>query len=31
MVRANAMEKLEIRSRAELVRYAMAQGWLERA
>ena len=28
--KANAMEKLEIRSRAELVRYAMAQGWLER-
>lgn len=26
----NAMEKLEIGSRAELVRYAMAQGWLER-
>ena len=26
----NAMEKLEIGSRAELVRYAMGQGWLER-
>jgi DNA-binding NarL/FixJ family response regulator len=28
--KTNAMEKLEIASRAELVRYAMAQGWLER-
>lgn len=28
--KANAMEKLEIGSRSELVRYAMAQGWLER-
>jgi DNA-binding NarL/FixJ family response regulator len=26
----NAMEKLEIGSRADLVRYAMGQGWLER-
>jgi two-component system, NarL family, response regulator NreC len=26
----NAMQKLEIGSRAELVRYAMTQGWLER-
>jgi DNA-binding NarL/FixJ family response regulator len=26
----NAMQKLEIGSRADLVRYAMAQGWLER-
>ncbi|HEX2833922.1 MAG TPA: response regulator transcription factor [Thermoanaerobaculia bacterium] len=26
----NAMQKLELASRAELVRYAMAQGWLER-
>jgi DNA-binding NarL/FixJ family response regulator len=28
--KANVMEKLEIDSRAELVRYAMAQGWLDR-
>lgn len=28
--KANVMEKLEIDSRAELVRYAMAQGWLNR-
>lgn len=28
--KANAMQKLEIGSRAELVRYALAQGWLER-
>lgn len=28
--KANVMEKLEIATRAELVRYAMAQGWLER-
>jgi two-component system response regulator NreC len=28
--KTNAMEKLEIGSRADLVRYAMAQGWLER-
>ena len=28
--KANAMGKLEIASRAELVRYAMEQGWLER-
>lgn len=28
--KANVMEKLEIDSRAELVRYAMAQGWMER-
>lgn len=28
--KANSMQKLEIRSRADLVRYAMAQGWLER-
>ena len=26
--KSNAMEKLEIRSRAELVRFALAQGWL---
>jgi DNA-binding NarL/FixJ family response regulator len=28
--KTNAMQKLEITSRAELVRYALAQGWLER-
>jgi len=28
--KANAMAKLEITSRAELVRYAMEQGWLQR-
>ena len=28
--KTNAMQKLEIGSRADLVRYAMAQGWLER-
>jgi DNA-binding NarL/FixJ family response regulator len=28
--KANAMQKLEITSRAELVRFALAQGWLER-
>lgn len=28
--KANVMQKLEIDSRAELVRYAMAQGWLDR-
>ena len=28
--KANVMEKLEIDSRAELVRYAIAQGWLDR-
>ena len=28
--KTNAMQKLEIGSRAELVRYALAQGWLER-
>ncbi len=28
--KTNAMKKLEIASRAELVRYALAEGWLER-
>jgi DNA-binding NarL/FixJ family response regulator len=28
--KANAMQKLEIASRADLVRFALAQGWLER-
>jgi two-component system response regulator NreC len=28
--KANAMQKLEITSRADLVRFALAQGWLER-
>jgi two-component system response regulator NreC len=28
--KANVMEKLGIDSRAELVRYAMTQGWLDR-
>lgn len=28
--KANAMQKLEIASRADLVRYALSQGWLER-
>lgn len=28
--KTNAMQKLEISSRAELVRFALAQGWLER-
>ncbi|HVG23178.1 MAG TPA: response regulator transcription factor [Thermoanaerobaculia bacterium] len=28
--KANAMQKLEIGSRADLVRFALAQGWLER-
>jgi len=28
--KTNAMQKLEIGSRADLVRYAMAQGWLDR-
>lgn len=27
--KANAMQKLEIGSRADLVRFALAQGWLE--
>ncbi|HSP33460.1 MAG TPA: response regulator transcription factor [Thermoanaerobaculia bacterium] len=29
--KTNAMQKLEIGSRADLVRYAMAEGWLERS
>jgi DNA-binding NarL/FixJ family response regulator len=28
--KANAMQKLEIATRAELVRFALAQGWLDR-